>query len=746
MVRRLLTTGMAVSLLLAGTVRPAFGIDPIPGTPIPPESRTRLLTESATAALPFDLDGDSVRELVVVTAAADAARFAAVQAFWVDANGNVTASSRINLRRSASGRVESDEGGMTRVMAREPARLLTVLRDGSPVALAAVTGLGVGSTSTCCLTVWEVQPDRGEGIALELMAESDEVGFQMAAADLDADGTDELIVLDTSTTAEDGIRLGVFSWDGSRYVRTTAEYTGAGCCSTILDVGDSDGRPGDDILLSYSGQEFDGGLIRLTLRAGTVAFESQAVSSGFGPPTVVRVFQQASGPAIVTSDGFQYVLSTWGRDQPIEALGGDSRFGSPLAVVGSGARAWLLLGTWPEPQNVTAVSFDEEPGADFMTFGADLRASALASVANAAGGFSGGTFAGLVPGGLPGGTAGFVFGGHVVVPAADPDLPLARQSIATLPGLAPAGSVGPDAAWMAIGSIESLAPPGPPGLPPDFFGALPPPNVRTPDLTAANVPGPISIAAVADVLESEVDNGVLNPTFFGLAPEPGQSRNLVVGSEAAEVEIAGPQGTVIRWATRRNSVGGPIVGPGGGGEVSIGPGGVARIRLLDPMDPGLSDGGIAVASVWLVTPAGHAYRGTWLIRVDREPPSLTIEQGVPLLDFAPRVTGRTLPGTVVTVNGVPGAVDPDGTFSVPVNVGLLPTEVRIVVADALGNQTQQVVSRSWPLDYRQLPWIPVAVVLTGLVGFFLFMRGAIGTAPRRPTSPDEDSPFEEIGG
>jgi hypothetical protein len=50
----------------------------------------------------------------------------------------------------------------------------------------------------------------------------------------------------------------------------------------------------------------------------------------------------------------------------------------------------------------------------------------------------------------------------------------------------------------------------------------------------------------------------------------------------------------------------------------------------------------------------------------------------------------------------------------------------------------------WPLDYRQLPFVPIAVLLTVAAGLALFLRKPDGGPSRRP--PDEPATFEEIGG
>ena len=95
------------------------------------------------------------------------------------------------------------------------------------------------------------------------------------------------------------------------------------------------------------------------------------------------------------------------------------------------------------------------------------------------------------------------------------------------------------------------------------------------------------------------------------------------------------------------------------------------------------------------------------------------------------------------MNGVPATVAADGSFAVPVEVGILPTELRIVVEDPVGNRTERVVS-SLPLDYRQPPFVPIVVLVTVAAGVVLFLRRP-DAGPNRRT-PDDGSTFEEIGG
>jgi hypothetical protein len=190
----------------------------------------------------------------------------------------------------------------------------------------------------------------------------------------------------------------------------------------------------------------------------------------------------------------------------------------------------------------------------------------------------------------------------------------------------------------------------------------------------------------------------------------------------------------VWWATRGRP----------SGDLTIGADGVARIQLLEPAGPNAPDGSGATASIWLVTPAGHAYYGTWRIRVFREAPSLAFTTDDALVDFSPSVSGRTVPGATVTVNGQPVEVAENGSFEASVDAGVLPTELRVVAVDPVGNRTERVVSVVWPVDYRRLPFVPMAVLLTVGAAAVLFLRRP-DTGPSRRT-PDDGATFEEIGG
>jgi hypothetical protein len=313
-----------------------------------------------------------------------------------------------------------------------------------------------------------------------------------------------------------------------------------------------------------------------------------------------------------------------------------------------------------------------------------------------------------------------VYAGSKVTPDAGSPDRVRVEAIALLPGRRLMGTAGPGNRWMSTLTAPSqeLA-----------LNA----GRRVVDLVAVAAIGPLELAATASLLQPLTPDFSLNPTFHGAAPDPDRPTAFIVGREAMDATVEGPSGTRIWWAIGGRQAGGATVSPDG----------LARIRLLDAGDG--TEGDATVFSIAAVTPVGHAYQGAWRLRVLRQPPSLGISDEVPFLDMAPVVAGQTVAGSSMTLNGEPAQVAADGSFSVPVDVGIVPTEIRIVVTDPVGNQTERLITRVWPLDYRQLPWAPIAVFVLFTVAGLLYVYEP-EARPRRGSPQDEESTFEEIGG
>jgi len=721
---------MAALLALLAAPLPASATDPIPGVPLPSEALGDSASLPASAGITFDLDGDGVKELVTIGAAADAQGRSAVSAWWVSADGSATQSNEVRLRRAASvdelltgrGSAGIDREEMIAVRTSEPSRLFTARRNGADVVFVAGIGTPSDQPVACCLTIWEVQLTSAHTIDLTLVADTRQLALQIIPVDYEADGTDELFVnegpvdVGDSTDRVNGpMEASVLHWNGERFIRQALRITAlAHCCPVPMDAGETDGLPGEEVLLV--GSDFDGltEVVRMTVRDGQPFYESANIDDA----SFARAVTLGQGPRLLTTDGFSTLHRySWARDQePVEEAQ-RLAYGIPLAVFGSGERTRLMIGSQGIVGSVLVLPGDLGGGAGpSVMFGRDTRSGAFTGIENV-----GPLFSGALPDGLPGIPDAYVFSGELVRPLANPNLLAASQPAPLLVGLRPLGRVGPRGYWEAL--LDNFGT--------DVFFA--PAHGTFIDMQYASFSGPLRFVGVDELSHGEVNDGILVPTFHGAALDRDHSNSMLVGNEAVRAEVQGPPGTEVFWRSRGTT-----------GREVIGPSGSAQWEVMPAAGPNAEDGTTAIPTISAFTPAGHAYSGTWRIRVFRQPPNLSVAAPPGLVQLDSTVSGRTEPGASVTVNGVPATVSPTGAFSAPVAAGILPTEFRVVATDPLGNEATQVVSVVWPLDYRRLPFVPLAVVITVIAGAVLYLRKPDATPG--PRSSDDDATFEEIGG
>lgn len=716
---------LAVLLLFASSA-PVAAVEPIPGTPLPEEHPGTTLPHDVAAAVAVDLDGDQVSELLAVSASEGARGLAAIQAWWVADDGSVEPSNRVRVRRSASvdellsgrGRLGIDRDDMIAVRMSEPAKFIVAQRAGRQVVLVATMGTFTDLDVDCCLTIWEVVVTN-RTIDLQLVAATQRFAAELAALDMDADGTDELFVTEGPTGEGQTVDAAVLRWDGAAYARDSFSIEfGQTCCRFLVAaVGETDGIPGEEALLVG----YDPHLLRVSLREGRPVVERGDIGDVEG----ALVLDLVQGPALVTYNSFVNLdLWTWARDGQPDLQASRRPEGTPVAVVGTRGTTQVLVAGGLPPSSIQVLDGEGLDGlAPAPTFGRDIRAGTfIATLFNP---FFGDVapaatpFYGLVPGGLPGAPEAFVLSGQVIYDSG-PEAPAQSMPIALLPGLELIGRVGPTRAWTVVLSNFAEVP--------DDFGR----DGVVSLLTTRGI-GVARLLPTEAIMETEANGGHLEPTFFGVADDPNHSQTLLVGDEAVDAEVQAPPGSVIGWATR-----------GGSGTEIVDADGVSRIRLLEPAGQDAPSGSGATPVMWVVTPAGHAYSGVWRIRVFREPPALTLGDEGALLDFSPTLSGQTVPGATLTINGQPADVADDGSFEAAVDVGILPTELRVAAVDPIGNRTERVVSLVWPVDYRRLPFVPLAVVLTVVAALVLFLRRPDAGPSRR--TPDDGATFEEIGG
>jgi hypothetical protein len=287
-----------------------------------------------------------------------------------------------------------------------------------------------------------------------------------------------------------------------------------------------------------------------------------------------------------------------------------------------------------------------------------------------------------------------------------------------LPATVPLGSFGPDGGWMALASATAF-------------------DATREGGSLVGPAGPVAGARVAAVrseavLRPETDGGRLDPTLSGAVRSSRQpARPLILARDGFELEIAAPQGTLLRAYLAGATAPEPQL---------VGPSGAARLSI--PGEPtGADDDERLTVRLVAVTPAGQGYGALWEVQLRRTAPTLEVTASAAPFAFEVPLLGRTSPGAAVVVDGQPVPIAEDGTFEVAVGAGPLPRVVRIEATDAVGNRSEQTLSVVGFLDYRQLPWIPMAVVFTLVVGLILFLR-----APRPAPAGQraDDAHLEEI--
>src|SRR5690606_12184939 len=118
------------------------------------------------------------------------------------------------------------------------------------------------------------------------------------------------------------------------------------------------------------------------------------------------------------------------------------------------------------------------------------------------------------------------------------------------------------------------------------------------------------------------------------------------------------------------------------------------------------------AAVVLRDPSGHAYSAFWEGEVLREGPVLEARAHTATFESAARVDGRAPGATQLTVDGASVQLDATGGFSAQVEASLWAREVVVVASDPVGNETTTRLQVVGFLDYRGLPWVPIAGLAT----------------------------------
>ena len=668
---------------------------------IPAEPGASVLTEgSVIQAVAADLDGDGAREVVVLSGGTP--------------DGSATVEAWTERTPGTWGRIA---GAVTVVAPAAPA---TPDASGSPLRLLArrvggadrVTLVRQAAAETpCCLRLHDIAATP-EGVRLVPVADTTTSVDAVFVVDLDGDGTDEIVATRSLAPLGDisyPVEAFVHRWTGTSFEVTVSRLP-AGSGDTPFILGNTDGRPGDELgIIATLGRPE---LHRISLGeddalvmedAGLVATAATAVPVDDG-----------RGIAVLTSAG-TLGIHAWPFEEELRAPVAQRPLpdGELLGVVEMDGLPRLIA---RQPGTADRLHVLGLPNLTPPLFGAVTRTPAAAAFLS--GPVS--SYVGPIPRGGPDGRPAIVYSGRLLSSINRPDtnVPVPEQAMAALAGAQPVGIVGRDGASIALLHAAT-------GLP------LPDPSGGRLDAPVALTDAAVSITPLALTLRPEDDGGVLEPPVHEAVALDGR-RSIAVGAGGFTATIEAPPGSRVHVAGADPSVAITVLGVPESGS------------LVVPMPPP----SVATpepryrATLAVSTPAGHGYQASWDVRVLTEPPPLTASVRTPFGTRSVEVTGTSATYATVTVNGEAVAVAPGGAFTARVEAPPWPTDVLVSATDPLGNEARATLSAVGWFDYRQLPWIPIAVVLLAVVAVVSYLR-----VPRTepvPRRADDDATLEEL--
>lgn len=166
------------------------------------------------------------------------------------------------------------------------------------------------------------------------------------------------------------------------------------------------------------------------------------------------------------------------------------------------------------------------------------------------------------------------------------------------------------------------------------------------------------------------------------------------------------------------------------GEVAARSRGAIRLPLDGVQRPG--GGSTADWTVRVVPVDDRGEVGTVVstrARRDGVAPGLAVEAPFtsPVWPFSAELVGTTEPGATVYVGGVGGVTaGRDGTFAFETTLAPWPQTFALTAMDPSGNSTPAELSVVGGVDYRQLPWVAIAVVAVIVVAAVSGLRGGRG--------------------
>ncbi len=697
--RRVAAVLLALGVLGSGPL-PARAIDDTPPVPVPEEPPVQTLPGRTFDAVAVDFDRDGTGELVRLTEATDGSGTMRLEVWTRQEGEAVTAAFGMSLRRDASveerltARPRPSADNQLPLLVNDAARLL-LLHDGQRerVVVAAI-GAAREDARPCCLTLYEVAwPPTPSGLTRVGGIQQD--AEAVMAADLDGDGTDELVAIEA---ADDGgsVPVRVYHLFGDR-PRTESVSIGVAAIDVAnAVVGETDGLPGDDIVVVATHTAPGQGPATWLVRVARDADGLRADTSTLGEPAIPFVLPWPATPLLLsrplrdTADAVSWPAH--GTPRRRHQL---PRSGSVVAVIGNGTGRRVLFRPDDEPGHLLPLDGDLAPGPPIE--GRVAAASLDGAVLE--------PYVGPWPA-PPEHAAAYAFLGLRIGNDGG------TRDSAALVGARPLGAVGSGGGTTGVLADAAPQRAGDPRLLPAQPGAI------------------LRLVPTEALLRPEENGGALRVGLRGAVFAADDPDAIVSPGGAFSVLVDAPPGSrlVLSLGPNPEFDTSRIAVPAGD-----------RLTVL-PVEPTEASTRLAVA---VVTPAGATYRGTWRVEQRSGPPSLHLDVPILPLSASVRIAGTTDPGTTVTADGDPIEVDAAGAFAFDVAGNLAPTSIAVEAVDPVGNRHAETVSVVGWVDYRRLPWIPIVVLAVTGVAITLWLRAP---RPRKWARRDaeDDAVLEEI--
>ena len=690
-------TGVAVALGLGAIPAAALASDP-------PDAF--VLPGATLGAITADIDNDGAHEVVRLTGSAGSME---LEVWDVDGGAWVA---------TYSDEVGDLAGPGITVSGATPLTLLRTRVAGSDRVLAFSTGYDADSgLPTCCFTIHELVGDSG-ALALVRMDGPQPLAESVVAVDLDGDETDELVVWSVSW-GEDGspegstievLRREGGAWDSAASWEEEGPWWVAG-------VVESDGLPGFEVIASGDSDAFT----RVAWIDGSLAIERERLLMGGEPISVAGSVDET----LLVSTSRSVGLMRWPRGGEPTAVATYETRGYPLVgLVGRGSDALLVvqehLDSGAMVPDTRILDMRLEVAGEVPSTPEALALWDLTDRMARSGSWGMSRniwpYFGPADGDWREAATTFSSGGMLITAGAGGSFEFAPG--ASLVGQ-PVGPAGPDGAWVAVTDSYLTS-----GRVAYLQGGYAFSDARLVLVAREALLSPterdlVREVAVADGIETGRENGAVT---------------VLAASTGAEIVLDVAPGTIaLSWDGSRVA---------DHREVTDG---TLRLEVDPPSRPRPGREYSFEHDLILVGPDGsvevHRWRGTFA----PEAPELTAWSNAEPLSLEATVAGRASPGSTVSVDGREVSLNRFGAYRATVGAPPWPRTVVVVARDPFGGEQRATVEIIGLVDYRGLPWVPLAGVATVLGGAVLFLR----TPRHRPLAERptlDDGRLEDLDG